>query len=62
MPDYCYQYKQVPDCSQKRHDPVEDQEPGLDLGHEDEGLLRVAGVKGAVLLSNGWIIHSGEQI
>ncbi len=62
MPDYCDQYEQVSNCSHKRHNPVEDKEAGLDLGDEDEGLLRVARVEGAVLLNNGWIIHYGEQI
>ena len=49
IPDDRAQDEDVSECSYHRHNPVEDEEAGLYLGHKDEGLLCVARFKSAVL-------------
>ena len=59
LPNDGNQNEDVSEYSYERHDPVEDQEHCLDLGYKDESLLRVAGVKCAVLGAR--VVHLGNQ-
>ena len=57
VPDDRAHDKDVPECSYHRHNPIKDEEAGLDLRHKDEGLLRVARIKCAVL--HAGVVHLG---
>ena len=57
VPDDRTQDEDVSECSYHRHNPVEDEEAGLNLGNKDEGLVCVARLKGAVLRAG--VVHHG---